>query len=687
VLVALYDGKPVPKVIDFGVAKAVGQPLTDKTLVTGFGNIVGTLEYMSPEQAEFNQLDIDTRSDIYSLGVLLYELLAGSPPFTRKDLEKAGMLEMLRVIREKEPSKPSNKLSTADGLPTLAANRGTEPANLTKLVRGELDWIVMKALEKDRNRRYETANGFAMDVQRYLADEAVLACPPSAGYRLQKFVRRNRVALVTAAFIGLTLLLGALISTWQAIRATHAEGLVAKHLEDERKARRDADIQRKAAEAARNQALVNLQKAHDAVKQFLTQAGSVDLAHVPQMEAVRRELLEKALLFYQGLLKEEQGPDADIRFKTADAYLLVGKIHMTLGQHGLGAESLGKAHGMLTKLVDESPGVAVYRFRLAWNHYHLGGCRDAEVRTADSEKEYGRAVELMKELVRQHPSVDYYPRHQVEFQMAQAGSAQRLGRDDQARQLREEAMAMAEKTKIDAGGRMWDIMGRALSAMGNELWAKGERIEAEKVYRRALKFQEQAVSVLPQAPGRHHGLASMRMKMGLLLKDVEQLDEAERLFRASVAAYSELTANFPSTTKYRAGLGESSVYLLVNLTSQKRFKEAEEVYRGSLPRAEKLVADAPGQGFHWTVLVNHHREYGLMLVKAGRLKDAEMAYQQGLVVAEKMRAKFPVDRSALERMISLHRRLASVFRETGRRAEAEAASRKADELEASLKLK
>ena len=182
VMITLYDGKPVPKVIDFGVAKATEQKLTERTLFTQYGTLVGTLEYMSPEQAEMSALGVDTRSDIYSLGVLLYELLTGSTPLTHKRIKEAAYAEILRMIKEEEPPRPSTRLSdSGEALASISAQRHMEPAKLTKLVRGELDWIVMKTLEKDRNRRYETANGFAADVQRYLDDEPVQACPPSAG--------------------------------------------------------------------------------------------------------------------------------------------------------------------------------------------------------------------------------------------------------------------------------------------------------------------------------------------------------------------------------------------------------------------------------------------------------------------------------------------------------------------------
>ncbi|NLS93085.1 MAG: serine/threonine protein kinase, partial [Planctomycetaceae bacterium] len=194
VLVALYDDKPVPKVIDFGVAKATNQQLTERTLFTQVGQIVGTWEYMSPEQAVLNQLDVDTRTDIYSLGVILYELLTGVTPLEPARLRKAAIEETLRLIREEEPPRPSNRISSLGETATAtAAYRGTDARSLARIIRGDMDWIVMKALEKDRSRRYETANAMAADLNRYLQGEAIEARPPSTAYRLRKAASRHRV--------------------------------------------------------------------------------------------------------------------------------------------------------------------------------------------------------------------------------------------------------------------------------------------------------------------------------------------------------------------------------------------------------------------------------------------------------------------------------------------------------------
>jgi len=291
ILVADQDGVPAPKIIDFGIATATtDQLLTDKTLFTPFEQCIGTPAYMSPEQAKLSGLDVDTRSDIYSLGVLLYELLTGKTPFDEKELLAAGLDEMRRTIREKEPARPSTRLGTmqAAEVTNAAKCRQTDASRLIRVLRGDLDWIVMKALEKDRGRRYETANGLAMDVQRHLADEPVIACPPKPLYKLQKMVRRNKLAFAAAFGLGAALVAGAMVSSWQAVRAVRAEKLA-------RDNSRTAQEQRQRAEQ-QSQALRLL-------------------SYVNEMNLAQRYLYEKKVTEAMGLLQGYQGrrDGADLR--------------------------------------------------------------------------------------------------------------------------------------------------------------------------------------------------------------------------------------------------------------------------------------------------------------------------------------------------------------------------------------
>ena len=279
ILITLHDGVPVPKVIDFGIAKATEVRLTDKTFFTAYEQIVGTPAYMSPEQAEMSGLDIDTRSDIYSLGVLLYELHTGRTPFDPKELLQHGLDEMRRTLREREPQRPSTMLTTLQGteLTATAEHRQAEPPKLISLLRGDLDWIVMKALEKDRRRRYETANGLAMDINRYLNNEPVMARPPSRLYRFQKLVRRNQVIFTATGAVAVALIIGLGTSTWlffmekaarqRAVAAEQQQARLRQEAEqaraNEAELRRQAETRQKITQAA---LLVSQEKFEEADK-------------------------------------------------------------------------------------------------------------------------------------------------------------------------------------------------------------------------------------------------------------------------------------------------------------------------------------------------------------------------------------------------------------------------------------
>ncbi len=305
ILVVETDDQPQPKVIDFGVAKAVGGRLTDKTAFTSLGQLVGTPLYMSPEQAGLSGQDVDTRTDVYSLGVLLYELLTGEPPLSKERFREAAYEEIRRVIRDEEPAKPSTRISSlGDAATTASGRRQVTPTHLRRALEGDLDWIVMKALEKDRTRRYETPSAYARDIQRYLRHEPVEAGPPSAIYRFRKFARRNKVTFVTTSVVAVSLVLGLVGTTWQALRArqqaTRAEL-------GERRAQEEADNARTAAAISQ------------AVNAFLTEdlLAQADTEKEPDRDIKLLTVVERAA--------------AQVENRFADQPLVAAAVHHTLG--------------------------------------------------------------------------------------------------------------------------------------------------------------------------------------------------------------------------------------------------------------------------------------------------------------------------------------------------------------------
>ncbi|MDB5335374.1 MAG: pknB 31 [Planctomycetaceae bacterium] len=420
ILITMVDGHPVPKVIDFGVAKATGGKLTADTMSTQFGAIVGTLEYMSPEQSGFSGVDVDTRADVYSLGVILYEMLTGLRPIDAARLKQAAAVELLRIIQEEEPSKPSTRLSTNEALPSLAALRQTDPRKLTALLRGELDWVVMKCLEKRRDRRYETANALGRDIQRYLADEPVEARPPSPGYRFGKFLKRNKGPVIAVCLVLLALVGGIIGTTLGLIRAVKAEQLAGQRfIEAEQQRQKAADLataeaaqrriaerRRQEADQERERADRNFRTARDAVDRMLTRVAD-ELRGQPQTERVRRALLDDALQFYQGFLKEKSD-DPVIRYEAGLSNFRIGNLYCFLGDWTEGTDKYRAAIQIFSSLSKSAPKNAAYREQLADSHNRLARALK-ELHDLDAGMaEYTRSIQLWDALAKDWPDHPLY---------------------------------------------------------------------------------------------------------------------------------------------------------------------------------------------------------------------------------------------------------------------------------------
>jgi tetratricopeptide (TPR) repeat protein len=489
VLVAPYDGKPVIKVIDFGVAKATGQRLTERTMFTEIGAVVGTLEYMSPEQAELNNYDIDTRSDIYALGVLMYELLTGTTPLMRKLVKEATLFEMLRIIREEEPQRPSLRLSTTEELPSIAANRGLEPKKLSGLMRGELDWIVMRALDKDRGRRYETASSLALDVQRYLADEPVQACPPSAGYRLRKFVRRNKGPVLAAAALLATLVAGIIGTSVGLVRAEQATRREAQRAAAEKQAKEAAEavldfVENRIFAAARPAGLagglgrdVSLRKAIAAALPFVREhfkdqpliearlrlTMGISFLHLAEPKSAAHEF-EPARAIYAAQLGDEHSDTLRCTMHLASSYAAQGR----------GPEAFD--------LFDKT--LAVQEAKLGPNHRDTLKTLNQKALAYVRLGRYAEALEPSKEvLARRKATFGREDGDTVLNVIGVAGTYQALGRHAEALKVLEEELQGLPEDKLEA---QYLLLVMGLQMRGDSHAALGQHALALKVRQEAL---------------------------------------------------------------------------------------------------------------------------------------------------------------------------------------------------------
>jgi serine/threonine protein kinase len=532
ILVTLHDGIAVPKVIDFGIAKATQQELTDKTVFTQFQQFMGTPAYISPEQAEMSGLDIDTRVDIYSLGVLLYELLVGQTPFDAKEMMQCGLDALREIIRQKEPLRPSTKLNTlsGDARTTAGKRRQTEVERLVHQLQGDLDWIVMKCLEKDRKRRYETTNGLAMDIQRHLANEPILARPPSASYRLRKFASRNKGPVLAAAFV-LLMLVGGIIGT--------TLGLVKVHALHER------------------ELLLN-KRARQVIEALTSDTAIEQLTREEELRPEQKDFLGKMIEYYAESTRDAAATEEE-RSRQARAYQRMGRLNQFLDRREDSEIAYRRAVALGKQLAADFPNQPQFRLELASSQNLLGRLLRVTGRRTEAESAYVEALSILKKLATDFPTEREFRQALAGFQNNLGLLLQETGRLTEAESVQAEALAIRKQLIIDFPHEptVRRALAQSHSNIGYLLKSTGRLKEAESAYRDALDLQKKVAAEFPNQPEFRILLATIHNNLGNLLHATGRLGEAQAAHAEAMTIYKQLVAEFPNRADFRWELADA----------------------------------------------------------------------------------------------------------------------------------